>query len=166
MALTSVSFVTGPSGRLANTERRRTISLKMLSHQNSTASDTGRPRSQTPEPSAPPFERLDYPLSDRKYEDMLKQMPLNHERLDLEGCNQRTSLEEVGRVSVSSSVGSGSAAKKARRVTVNDHTVMLVEEEGEQMEMGVCEVVDDSETESLESPPPEDPDDPEWINAS
>lgn len=176
----------GPSNRIANNERRRTISLKMLSHQNSTASDAGasqRPRSQTPEPSGPQFERLDYPLTDRKYEDMLRQMPLNHERLDDVCLQQQQQAEEGGAVKTTTTdttaattavVGgeSGSAAKKARCVTwdpvvdLSHSAVVLLDDCGTDLGHIRASLRDDSDTESGESVPPEDPNDPEWVSQS
>lgn len=166
-----VSLVAGPlassSSRVMSNERRRTISLKMLSHQNSTASDAGngRPRSQTPEPSGPQFERLDYPLTDRKYEDMLRQMPPNHERLD--DISQLTEpADEGGTPSAGSSVcATGASAKKARRGTTQSEQAVVLAEEEEEALPEVC-VGDDSETESVESALPEDPNDPEWVKSS
>lgn len=164
------------NNRIASHERRRTISLKMLSHQNSTASDAGtsRQRSQTPEPSGPPFERLEYPLTDRKYDDMLRQMPLNHERLD-EICKP-SELEDAGAAAAASgeSVSSvcTSTAKKQRRISkawnptvdLTGSVVELMDECGNVvLQPGG---VDDSETESIESAFPEDPNDPEWVKSS
>lgn len=161
--LCSGSVTMAAANRIVNNERRRTISLKMLNHQNSTASDSGtcRPRSQTPEPTGPQFEKLSYPLSDRKYEDMLKQMPVNHERLD-EIVNQSEARGSIARVESVSSDSTGLAKKPPVEATlVWDPAVDPIESTAE-----TSLVPGDSDTESLDSIPPEDPNDPEWANES
>lgn len=157
----------------------------MLSHQNSTASDAGmsRPRSQTPEPSGPLFERLEYPLSDRKYEDMLKQMPLNHERLD-DICQLSADDGMSGVVVVAAAAGAAAAsgesvssacsgaAKKTRGVTwdpivdLTESAAELTEDGGEEQQHLIkLRSLEDSDTDSVDSVPPEDPNDPEWVKS-
>ena len=165
----------GPSNRIGNIERRRTISLKMLSHQNSTASDSARQRSQTPEPSKPPFERLEYPLPDRKYEEMLKQMPVNHERLEEVSSKVSESEETVTAAESGSSsayTAISSTAKKARRGSkswrevedVDDESEVPARRDGRSVSGVVSRLIEDSDLESMESPlPEEDPNDPEWV---
>lgn len=155
--------VSTPANRIANNERRRTISMKMLSHQNSTASDAGagRQRSQTPEPSGPPFETLLYPLSDRKYEEMLKQMPLNHERLD-EIVDQ-----DVEAGASSDGQGVALAIKDPLEVPKSwDPAMELAESNVIVAVDGEKAMIDgDSDTDSIESVPQEDPNDPEWVRS-
>lgn len=164
------------SNRISSKERRRTISLKLLSHQNSTASDAGRPRSQTPEPTGPPFEPLLYPLSDRKYDDMLRQMPLNHERLD-EICTkqQQRSGENTAGHSGESVVSSsdGVSGRKVARMSKNwspvvnlGGSILVMEEDDVKGSSPDIVLVEDSDTESYDSVlPEEDPNDPEWTKS-
>lgn len=138
----------------------------MLSHQNSTASDAGpsRQRSQTPEPTGPPFEQLDYPLSDLKYNDMLKQMPPNHELLD--EISKHSDPED------GDSAAGTSVLKKVRRFNKSwEQPVVRINncvsvDDGTSRALGSCVVVEDSDTDSVESPLPEDPNDPEWVRSS
>lgn len=137
----------------------------MLNHQNSTASDSGacRPRSQTPEPAGPQFEKLSYPLSDRKYEDMLKQMPVNHERLD-EIVNQAEAARSSMARGESVSSDSTSVAAKKSIETIKVWDPAAVDPIESMAEKSL--VPGDSDTESMDSIPPEDPNDPEWANES
>lgn len=169
----SLPAVMGTGNRISQSERRRTISLKMLSHQNSTASDAGaslRQRSLTPEPSGPPFERLDYPLSERRYDEMLRHMPPNHERLD-DICKQyeeetTTTTNTTSTASQVSVAGLGTAIVKVNRMTVDPRGLgRAVETSGMNSAAATTRAISDTESnESVLAEEP-DPNDPEWVDS-